>query len=352
MSEQVGDSQDAYWMEYALDLARYGIGTTSPNPPVGAVIVKHGRMLGEGYHRKAGELHAERRAIANAIERQNEGELSGATIYVTLEPCSSHGRTPPCVDAIIEHGIKRVVYGSKDPDPRHRGRADWILRNRGIEVLAGVEKEACDRLIRPWAHSVLTQRPWVVAKVASTLDGHMTRSGSRWLSCPEGLRYAHQLRLESDAILVGGGTVRCDNPALTIRMPIHPIPEYKQQPWRIVLTHDKQKLPADSTLFTDEYAARTLVYEDVEDLEYMLHELYCKYGIVQLMLECGGKLLRKFLEQGLVNEMVHSLCPVIGGGGDDMVPGDFLPQELLFQRESIEPAGMDIILRGVLMPLR
>lgn len=338
--------EDIKWMQRALELARLGLGLTSPNPAVGAVIVRNGIMLGEGYHEVAGEAHAERRAIADAEARGNGHLLSGATIYVTLEPCSTVGRTPACTDAIIQTGIKRVVYGSTDPDMRHQGRADALLAAEGIEVCPGVCKDDCDRFLRPWFHAVMTGRPWVTAKVATTLDGRMTRRQKFWLSGVDTLRYAHQLRLESDAILIGGNTLRTDDPALTIRNPLRTPSPRKKQPWRIVLTNNMLSLPPMARLFSDEYHKRTLVWEDVKNLHLLLNELYTRYGIVNLMLECGGKLLRRFLEEGLVNEWMQSISPMVGAGPDYVVPGDFLPQEFIFQRESFIECERDIILRG------
>lgn len=344
MQEQI----DQHWMQYALQLARHGLGLTSPNPPVGAVIVQGNQILGEGYHEIAGEAHAERRAIADAYERGNGNLLSGSTIYVTLEPCSSVGRTEACTAAIISEKIGRVVYGSTDPDIRHQGRADAILEEAGISVCPGVLKEACDRFLRSWFHAVMNGRPWVTAKVATTLDGRMTRRQKFWLSGVDTLRYAHQLRLESDAILIGGNTLRTDDPALTIRTPVQVPSLRKKQPWRIVLTENLLSLPPMAKLFTDEYHKRTLVWENVKDLRVFLNELYTRYGIVNLMLECGGRLLRRFLEEGLINEWMQSISPMIGAGPDYVVPGDFLPHEFIFQREELIECGRDIIIRGTL----
>lgn len=341
-------TQDDLWMYRALSQARQGLGTTSPNPPVGAVIVKDHLLLGEGFHERAGEPHAERRAIANAILRGHEARLKGSTIYVTLEPCSSYGRTPPCTEAIIQCGISEVVYGSTDPDARHRGRADELLKAAGIRVRSGVCKEACDAFLRPWMHAVRFGRPWVVAKVACSLDGRMTRCHGGWLSCPESVKEAHQLRLESDAILVGGNTVRTDNPALTIRTPKSSIPKAKIQPWRIILTRDEKSLPQTAKLLSDDEAQRTIVCENVDHLKSWLESLYQEYGIVQLMLECGGRLLRKFLEQGMINEWVQILTPRIIGGTDEMVPGDYLPTELDFETEYHLSCGRDILIRGII----
>lgn len=335
-------------MTRALELAHKGLGTTSPNPPVGAVVVKDGVLLGEGWHERAGELHAERRALNHARLRGHSDSLLGATMYVTLEPCSSYGRTPPCTEAIIEAGIARVVYGSVDPDERHSGRADGILRAAGIEVCSECCATACDLFLRPWAWSVQHRMPWVKAKVASTMDGRMTRAGLKWLSCGESVRFAHQMRLESDAILVGGNTLRTDNPALTIRHPYREIPIIKQQPWRVVMTRDSSTLPEEAKVFTDKDRERTIILEDVGNLRAMLHTLYESRGVVNLMLECGGNLLRTFLEEGLVNEWVQIVTPQISGGPDLVVPGYYLPEERFFEQEELIPSGKDIIVRGII----
>ncbi len=342
---------DRHWMEQALALAARGLGTTSPNPPVGAVIVQGGELIGAGYHERAGEAHAERRALADACARGHAARLHGATIYVTLEPCSSYGRTPPCTEAIIEAGLARVVYGAVDPDSRHRGRADAVLRAAGVQVEQGLCEEACRLLLRPWLYALEHGRPWVTAKIATTLDGRICRQQERWLSSAESLRYAHEMRLTSDAILIGGGTLRADDPALTIRCPLSELPAIKEQPWRIVLTEDRSQLPAGSKVFCDAHAARTLVYERVCDWQQeLLEPLYRQYGIVRLMLECGGGLLRRLLEEGLINEWVQILTPTLGGGDKLAIPGSYLRHEQHWQQEALIPCGPDLILRGTLTP--
>ena len=337
-------SEQAAWMREALTEGYKGFGTTSPNPPVGAVLVREGRIIGRGYHHEAGKPHAERMALADARER-GESPL-GADLYVTLEPCSTVGRTPACTDAIIEAGIRRVFYACVDPNARHRGRADALLRAAGIEVHAGLEAAACGVLLRPWAYAMEHGRPWVVAKLATTLDGSMTRRGSAWLSNEESLRYAHDLRLRSDAILVGGHTVRTDNPRLTIRNPHLPIPPEKKQPLRVVLTG--QGIPADCCLLTDEYRERTLVFSGAVRLGELLERLYREHGVVQLMLECGPRLLRRFLEQGMVQEWVQNITPYVSGGCDTVAGGDFLPRELRLVDKQVVDCGSDIILQGLL----
>lgn len=344
----VPPDQDADWMRTALEQARLGLGVTSPNPSVGAVIVRKGLILGLGYHHKAGEPHAERMALADARERGYGAFLSDSTIYVTLEPCSSFGRTPPCTDAIIEAGLKRVVYGASDPDIRHRGRAEGILRAEGIEVTSGVLEEECLEMIRGFAMGVKEGRPWVIAKVAMTVDGRLTRRHERWLSSGESLRYAHQLRAECDAVLVGGETVRCDNPALTIRNPLREPAAWKVQPWRVVLTRDRNSLPEDSKVFSDAYSDRTVVMENVSSLRKdVLEVIYHQYNTSIIILECGGNLLRKFLEEELVDELVCVQTPWIGGGPMQAFPGDaFLSHELVLEDRTWTPCGEDMILRG------
>ena len=336
-------------MMQAIEQARLGIGTTSPNPPVGAVIYQGMKLIGEGYHERAGEAHAEIRAIQDAKKRGNGHLLRGSELYVTLEPCSSYGKTPPCTEAIISEGIGRVYYGVKDPDGRHQGRADAILRAAGIEVAGGVEEEACKVLLRPWMYAVKRKRPWVVVKIATTLDGRIVRrGGEKKISGEEARRYVHQLRAESDAILVGGRTAREDDPQLTVRTPLNEVSPVKKQPLRIVLTRHRNSLPKTLNLLSDREADRTVVIENVEDLGEMLEELYKQYGIVQLMLECGGHLLRKFLEGGYVNEWVQIFSPFLSGGDEYVLPGNYLESEQRLVGVESERYGNDIVLRGLI----
>lgn len=340
---------DAAWMRLAVEEAYKGYGTTSPNPPVGAVIVKDSRLIGIGHHERAGEPHAERMALADARAKGNEALLEGATIYVTLEPCSSYGRTPPCTEAIIQAKLGRVVYGAVDPDERHRGRADALLSAAGILTHHGVENAACGLLLRSWAYAVQNRRPWITAKIAMTMDGRLTRRNTRWLSNEETLTNAHRMRLRSDAIVIGGNTLRTDDPSLTIRLlDREEIPPCKEQPWRIVLTRSAAALPRDRKIFSDAYADRTLVFENITDWEAWLTRLYEERGIVNLMLECGGKLLRPFFEHNLVNECLFDIAPILGGGSDLALPGDFLPTERRFHMEERREVAGNTLLRGTI----
>ena len=205
------------YMRAALRLARRGYGTTSPNPMVGVVLVKGGRIIGRGWHHRAGEPHAEIEALRDAQERGHT--IKGATLYVTLEPCSTYGRTPPCTDAIVAAGIKRVVAGAIDPNPRHSGRAFKILHEAGLAVTQGVMAEECGRLNEAFNHWIVEGTPFVTVKAGMTLDGKIaTAAGeSRWITGEHARAYGMRLRQGADAILAGINTVLADNPSLTTR---------------------------------------------------------------------------------------------------------------------------------------
>ena len=207
---------DQEYMFRAIQLAKKGEGWTNPNPMVGAVIVKDGRIIGEGYHKKCGELHAERNAIASLIE-----SAEGATIYVTLEPCCHYGKTPPCTEAIIEQKIKKVVIGSRDPNPKVAGKGAQILRESGITVVQDFMREECDRLNPVFFHYITTKTPYVVMKYAMTLDGKIAAytGKSRWITGSEARHHVQTQRARYTGIMVGVGTVIADDPLLTCRLP-------------------------------------------------------------------------------------------------------------------------------------
>lgn len=222
-------NDDSTYMQQAILLAKQGLGRTAPNPPVGAVVVKDGRVVGEGFHPKAGMPHAEVYAL-----RQAGDDAQGATLYVTLEPCSHHGKTPPCTEAIIDAGIARVVTGTPDPNPIVAGRGIERLRTSGIEVEVGIERQACEDLIKWYAFWMKAKRPFVIAKAAMTLDGKIaTLSGdSKWISSEASRQAVHELRNRVDGILVGIGTVLKDDPQLTCRT------AGGRDPLRIILDKD------------------------------------------------------------------------------------------------------------------
>ena len=243
-----------FWMQRAIELARRGWGDTHPNPLVGAVIVEDGAVVAEGYHAKAGEGHAE----VNALRALGRKPAPGATLYVTLEPCCTHGRTPPCTEAILAAGLTRVVVGATDPNPAHAGKAYEILRAAGIEVIAGVLAAACADLNLIFNHWITTGRPLFAAKSGVTLDGKVaTRNGdSRWITGEAARADAHRWRRLFPAIAVGAGTVRSDNPRLTAR-----VQGQEWCPWRFVFdgllrTVTDKAMP---NVYTDEFRERTIV---------------------------------------------------------------------------------------------
>jgi len=244
-------NDERYYIRKGLELAKEGLGYVSPNPPVGALIVKAGEIIGEGYHQGAGLPHAEIVAIDDALAKGHL--LEGATIYITLEPCCTWGRTPPCTDAIIKQKFKKVVFAIKDPNPNVSGRSIDILRAEGIEVEYGFEAEHAEWLIEPFATNMNQHRAFIVLKFASTLDGQIaTKTGhAKWISCEKTLDYTHKLRAEYDAILIGSGTLISDNPSLTTRRVTG------KNPVRIVIA-GKNKLPLDRKIFTDG-GARSIV---------------------------------------------------------------------------------------------
>lgn len=325
--------------------ARRGIGRTSPNPPVGAVIVAAGEIIGRGWHHRAGAPHAEREALADARQRVGADALHGSSVFVTLEPCSSHGRTPPCTDALIEAGCARVVYGTDDPNPVHAGRAGDLLRRHGIEVTSGVLETECRHLIRGFAQCQRTGRPWLVAKLASSLDGRLTRPPGEgmWLTGPLARQEVQRIRAGCDAVLTSAETLRRDDPALTIRDP--DLLEGREMPWRVVLTRNAAALPRDRRLFQDRWCGRTLVREG-EDLAAMLAELAADHGCCMVLLEAGGRLTGAFLDAGLVDEVVVFMAPMVSGGPVPATGGGGL-RGVQLDRVTYQNFGPDVMLRAM-----
>lgn len=296
-------------MRLARREAERGSGHTSPNPAVGAVIVKGGRILARGSHRKAGGPHAEVVAI-NSLK--NPADARGATIYITLEPCCTHGRTPPCTDAIIAAGFRRVVFGTTDPNPAHAGRAVRILEKARIRVSHGILADECTALNAPFNKWVTTGMPLVIAKAGLSLDGRLTRppGESQWLTSPRSRADAMRLRSQVDAIVIGAGTLRSDNPHLTIRG----VRGFaKNQPFRVVLTRSG-KLPKKARIFTDAHRDRTLVYRG-KSLRSVLRDL-ARRGCTSVMIEGGGTLLGAAFDARLVDRVHFYLAPLLCGGPD------------------------------------
>lgn len=296
------------------------MGRTSPNPAVGAVIVQRDaagvpQIVGRGWHRKAGLPHAEVEALRSLAE---PALAQGATIYVTLEPCSTHGRTPPCVDAIRSAGIRRVVIGTLDPNPAHAGRAVEILRAAGVEVRCGVLEEECRRLNLGFNHWIVTGLPWVIAKAGISLDGRLTRppEAPRWITNEASRADTHRLRACVDAILVGGETVRVDNPQLTVRG--LPPEDERPQPWRIILSRSGN-LPPESAVFTDEHRDRTQVFVG-RTLRSVLEELG-RRGITSVLIEGGMRVLGEAFDERLVDQVCFYVAPLLLGGPKLVIGG-------------------------------
>ena len=335
--------QHTRFMRAALKEALKGVGATSPNPAVGAVIVKNGRILARGWHQRAGQPHAE----VEALRALSSPELArGATLYVTLEPCCTQGRTPPCTSAILAAGIRRVIVGATDPHPAHAGRGLELLRERGVEVVTGVLEAECRRLNRAFFKWITTGRPWVIAKAALSLDGRITRvpGEGQWLTGPLARMDAHRLRVRADAVLVGAETVRADDPSLTIRGV--PMPPGKAQPWRVVLTQTGN-LPAGARLFTDEHRERTLVYQN-KPLKAVLEELGGVHRVNTVLAEGGGRILGALFTEGLVDEVCFYLAPLLCGGPSLAVADPGLRLDAVNLEEvAYKKLGRDLRLSGL-----
>jgi len=333
---------DLHWMNLALDEARKGLGLTSPNPAVGAVLVKNGEVIGAGFHRGAGSPHAEVEAIADA-RRNLHPSFAGATLYVTLEPCSTHGRTPPCTDAIIAAHMDRVVYGSTDPNPVHQSRSDAILRAAGIEVTGGVLQEECDLLIRPFAKWITTGLPYVIVKVGQSLDGRITRPAgeSQWLTSEAARVHGRRLRQKVDAILVGAETIRRDDPMLTVRETGST--DRVRQPWRVILSQSGD-LPQNAKVFTDAFKDRTFVLSHLEFPE-VLRELG-RRQITSLLIEGGGIVIGEAFACRQVDEVHWYIAPRLCGGGRNSVAGSPLPESVELDQVNILPMGSNVLVSG------
>lgn len=340
---QADSPTDHALMAIAIEQATRGVGLTSPNPPVGAVIAVGDRVIGKGHHKVAGGPHAEIEALSDARSKDPRS-IEGATIYVTLEPCSTHGRTPPCTQAILDAGIRRVVYGAHDPNPGHRGRAEAMLSAAGVLTTTGVREAECLELIRPFSKWITTGLPYVIAKAGQSLDGRITRptGESQWITNDEARAAGRRLRSRCDAILVGAQTVRMDNPQLTLRD--GEAPSQKVQPWRVVLTRSGD-LPPDAHLFTDELRDRTLVLKGLSLVE-ALRDLG-KRGVVTVLIEGGGDILGQAFRDRLVDEVHWFIAPRICGGGRpsvDAIPA--LPQSIALEGVKVETLGDNVHISG------
>ncbi len=350
-----------FFMRLALREAEKGIGRTSPNPAVGAVLVKNGRVIGRGHHARAGGPHAEVVALRAAGAR-----AEGADLYTTLEPCNHWGKTPPCSLAIVQAGVRRVVVGSRDPNPVVNGRGLARLRRSGVEVVTDVLRDECDALDEHWFRFIKSGRPFVTLKAAITLDGKIaTRGGdSRWVTGEAAREEVHRLRDRVDAVLVGASTARADDPLLTTRLA-----EGKgRDPIRVVLD-TRLTLPASLKLFHPKSTARTLVATasrkphrfdpGVEtmrcktrgrriDLGDLLVKL-AQRGITHLLVEGGAQVHAAFLSAGLVDRVVLFVAPKILVGGKDWLGGDGperMADALRLEGVEVRRVGEDLFLTG------
>jgi diaminohydroxyphosphoribosylaminopyrimidine deaminase / 5-amino-6-(5-phosphoribosylamino)uracil reductase len=300
-----------------------------------------------GWHRASGQPHAEREALAAVSEARGKNAARGATIYITLEPCSTHGRTPPCTEGLIDAGISRVVYASVDRNPDHAGRADAILKSAGVEVVSGVCREQAEHLLRPFFKVRETGLPWVIWKTAMSLDGRITRppGEGQWLTGEAARADVQVLRSTVDAILTSGETVRQDKPALTLRMP--ELLVGRPQPWRIVVTDRPETLPMDAPLFADSSRERTLIRSG-KDLEEMLRGLAREQGVLTVMIEAGGVFSAAMLEAHLVDEVVAYYSPMLCGGPSLALAGHGLVEAMHLEEIEFTQLNDDVRLRGVI----
>lgn len=352
------------YMRLAIQLAGQGCGWVNPNPMVGAVIVKDGKIIGQGYHSRYGEPHAERNALADC-----QTSPTGSTLYVTLEPCCHHGRTPPCTEAIIESGISRVVVGSSDPNPLVSGKGITLLRSHGIEVIEKAAVDECDKLNESYFHYIQTKTPYVVMKYAMTMDGKLvTRTGkSQWITGPAARQRVHEDRHRYSAIMVGVGTVLADDPLLTCRI------ENGKNPLRIICD-TSLRTPLQAQIVTTTDTASTLIATAVTDT--YKHQPYldagCKIMVLpkkedhidlnrlmqrlgekqidSLMLEGGGTLNWSALQSGIVNKVqAYIASKLFGGSGKTPVEGfgvDHPDGAFLLSKPTITQVGEDILLES------
>jgi diaminohydroxyphosphoribosylaminopyrimidine deaminase/5-amino-6-(5-phosphoribosylamino)uracil reductase len=360
---------DEDYMKQALQLARRGLGKTSPNPMVGAIIVKDNRIIGKGYHHHYGGKHAEINAIQSASEN-----IDRATLYVTLEPCCYHGKTPPCVDAITRNNIGRVVVGTLDPNPLVNGKSVAILKRQGIETRVGVLEKECRDLNEAHFKYMTTGLPLVTLKFAQTLDGRIaTATGdSRWISSEKFQRLAHKLRASNDAIMVGIDTVLADDPQLTVRL------VKGRNPSRIILD-SRLRIPLDARVFRNREVAPTIVAttsradekklahlrekgievlvvkedEDGEvDLKHLL-SILGERGISSVLVEGGAGVITSLLRRNLVDKMVIAVAPKIMGKGIEAV-GELnireVSQTLKLSLRKIYRMGEDLVIEAKVNP--
>lgn len=358
---------DIDYMKLALQLAEKGAGWTSPNPMVGAVIVKDGHIIGQGYHEKYGGLHAERNALASCTQSPD-----GAQMYVTLEPCCHHGKQPPCVEAILDAGIRRVIVGSEDPNPLVNGKGVRILREHGVEVAEHVLQEECDQLNEVFFHYIRTNLPFVVMKYAMTLDGKIAAytGESKWVTGEAAREHVHRQRNRYRAIMAGVGTVLADDPLLTCRI------ESGRNPVRIICD-SRLRTPFTSRIAATAGQVPTVLATCCEDEK--KHSLYQKAGfhilclpeenghvdlralmqqlgqakIDSILIEGGGTLHWSALESGIVQKLQAYIAPKIFGGETAKTPVEGIgfsspAKAVKLKNSTVVKIGEDYLVEGLL----
>jgi len=367
---------DDQFMRLALRLARRGYGTTSPNPMVGAVLVKGGKIIGRGWHRRAGRPHAEIEALRDAQKRGHSPR--GATLYVTLEPCCTHGRTPPCTDAIISAGIQRVIIGATDPNSQHAGKGFKVLQRAKIKVVHGILADDCARLNEAFNHWIVQRTPFVTVKAAMTLDGKIaTASGeSKWITGEKARAHGMKLRHGSDAILVGVNTILADDPSLTVRTRMADGGWKMAKPIRRIVLDSRARTPLAAKVVSDEYAGLTtivvsklapknrvaalakwvnVIVAPVTNSKLNLKWLLQKLGaenVTSLLVEGGGEVNASFLIGGLAQRVAFFYAPKILGGraARKAVAGDgakSLPEVVQLREVEWRKLGADLLLTGL-----
>jgi diaminohydroxyphosphoribosylaminopyrimidine deaminase/5-amino-6-(5-phosphoribosylamino)uracil reductase len=360
---------DRRWLSQALALAAHGEGATSPNPRVGCLVVRDGEVVGRGYHRALGQHHAEAVAIAEAGERAR-----GATLYVNLEPCAHHGRTPPCADLIVASGVQRVVAPMQDPNPMVNGMGFARLREAGVTVETGLLVREAEALNEQFLHWHYYRMPLVTLKAALSLDGKLAAKGgrSRWITGEPARRFAHRLRLRHDAVLVGAGTVRNDNPRLTVRLPGVSVTRKK------IILSTALEIDPRSAIFDDvgRDAPATRLYTAAKggrnsfsgraevvtvarrgkhlDLEEVLADL-AEQGIQSLLVEGGGKTFASFLKENHAHRGAFFYSGKILGerGATPLLPGPAVVEPSAgwrFHRDRLLPLGEEILMLGRFAP--
>ncbi len=363
------DLKEKDFMRVALKLARRGAGRVSPNPMVGAVIVKNGKIKGEGYHRFFGGAHAE----INALEQAGKA-AKGADIYITLEPCSHFGKTPPCVDALIKNGIRRVFVGMVDPNPAVSGRGLKKLKKAGIEVKTGILEQDCRKINESFIKYITQKEPYLILKSAVSLDGKIASytGDSKWITCEKSRTLVHRMRFESDAVMAGVGTVIADDPLLNVRM----YKKAKKEPYRVIVDSGL-KIPLKSNVLKPGFAEKTIIAvlkeksgskkaEKIKDIGAQvipvsgkngridlrkLLKILAKQEIASILLEGGSEVNAAALEAGIVDKVMLFYAPKLVGGKNSfsMIGGQgkkHILDSVNIDKIELKRVGSDFVVEG------